>query len=126
MLRLDPSVRKGHHEHVKTAGKESKFGIASEELPIAAQLVAKHDVHVVALHAHVGSGILSPSTWRENAEYLGSCAWQHFPSAKCLDVGGGLGVVEVPDKQTALELKVLALFPPYISKLEKVGHFVLP
>jgi len=38
----------------------------------------------------------------------------------------GLGVVEVPDKQTALELKVLALFPPYISKLEKVGHFVLP
>jgi diaminopimelate decarboxylase len=41
---------------VKTAGKESKFGIASEELPIAAELATKHGVRVAALHAHVGSG----------------------------------------------------------------------
>jgi diaminopimelate decarboxylase len=58
---------------VKTAGKESKFGIASEELPIAAELAAKHGVHVAALHAHVGSGILSSTTWRENADYLAAC-----------------------------------------------------
>lgn len=105
MLRLDPSVRKGHHEHVKTAGKESKFGIASEELPIAAELAAKHGVHVAALHAHVGSGILSSTTWRENADYLAACARQYFPSATSLDLGGGLGIVEVPGEQTALNMQ---------------------
>lgn len=73
---------------MKTAGKESKFGIASEELPIAAELAAKHGVHVAALHAHVGSGILSSTTWRENADYLAACARQYFPSATSLDLGG--------------------------------------
>ncbi len=79
MIRLDPSVRKvvcihaalsckasssnktqGHHEHVRTAGKESKFGISIEELPLLCELLHKYNTTVVALHAHVGSGTVMP------------------------------------------------------------------
>ena len=57
MLRMDPpTARKGHHDHVKTTGKESKFGISLKEMERIPSLIEKAKVKVVGLHAHVGSG----------------------------------------------------------------------
>ena len=94
-LRLDPGIGRGHHPHVRTAGAQSKFGIAPDELDDAARLAAACGARVVGLHAHTGSGIRTSEAWAETAEFL-SAAATRFPGVRILDLGGGLGVPERP------------------------------
>jgi diaminopimelate decarboxylase/aspartate kinase len=105
LLRLDPGRGRGHHAYVRTAGAQSKFGIAPEELAVAADLLRKHDVTVVGLHAHAGSGIRQPDSWQQTARFLHQ-ARERFPDVRALDLGGGLGVVEKPG-QSPLDLEAL-------------------
>ena len=102
-LRLDPGRGRGHHPHVRTAGVQSKFGIAPEELGEAERLAAACGVQVVGLHAHAGSGVRTSGAWAETAAFLGAVA-ERFPGVRVLDVGGGLGVPERPG-QSPLDLE---------------------
>jgi len=92
-IRLDPGKGRGHHDHVKTAGNQSKFGIPLFELDELEQLVNAADVTVIGLHAHTGSGILDPDNWNAVAEQLAAAA-ERFPEVDVLDLGGGIGVPE--------------------------------
>ncbi len=102
LVRLDPGKGRGHHKHVKTAGAVSKFGVAPEQLDRLLELVAAAGARVVGLHAHTGSGILTPGNWEETARFLGGAA-ERFPDVRFLDLGGGLGIPEKPG-QTRLDL----------------------
>jgi diaminopimelate decarboxylase/aspartate kinase len=104
-LRVDTGQGRGHHEHVKTAGAHSKFGIPLFELAEAAELADAAGARVVGLHAHAGSGILQPGNWQDVARVLGAAAVD-FPDLQILDLGGGLGVPEKRDQQ-ALDLAEL-------------------
>lgn len=104
-LRVDPGCGAGHHKYVCTGGNESKFGIPRQNLDYAATLVARHNIHVIGLHAHSGSGILSHELWTETALMLAQDA-QLFQSIKILNLGGGLGLAEKPGQQP-LDLSLL-------------------
>ncbi|HEV7508116.1 MAG TPA: bifunctional aspartate kinase/diaminopimelate decarboxylase [Thermoanaerobaculia bacterium] len=104
-LRLDPGRGRGHHAHVRTAGAQSKFGIAPDQLEEMRLLLAANKTRVVGLHAHMGSGIRTPEAWQEVALFLAAEAGR-FPDVKVLDLGGGLGVPERPG-QSALDLASL-------------------
>lgn len=101
-IRIDPGTGKGHHDKVKTGGRGSKFGIDAEDLPELRRLAAEHNVKIVGLHVHAGSGILSAEHWREVATLLLKHA-EEFPDLRFFDLGGGLGIVERND-QTALDV----------------------
>jgi diaminopimelate decarboxylase/aspartate kinase len=94
-VRLDPGQGRGHHEHVRTAGVHSKFGIPRFEIEELARLVERAEAEVIGIHAHSGSGILDPENWRNVARELASAA-ERFPQVGVLDLGGGLGVPERP------------------------------
>jgi diaminopimelate decarboxylase/aspartate kinase len=94
-LRLDTGLGRGHHEHVRTAGVHSKFGIPLFELDEVRQLAEKNKLSIIGLHAHTGSGILQSDNWQNVAETLIEVA-QGFPEVRILDLGGGLGVPEKP------------------------------
>lgn len=94
-VRIDPGQGRGHHEHVKTAGVHSKFGVPRFEVAELKRLVAAAGAEVVGIHAHSGSGILDPNNWRTVAGELVQIAEQ-FPAVKTIDLGGGLGVPEKP------------------------------
>ena len=91
LLRIDPKTGKGHHAYVKTAGKRSKFGIPIEELAGLSVHCKKHNIKVVGLHAHAGSGILQTGHWREHADLLNRCR-EWFKDVRILDLGGGFGI----------------------------------
>ena len=91
-VRVDPGVGKGHHAHVRTAGSQSKFGVAATDLGALAASARRHGVTVVGLHAHVGSGVDELEAWAQTARTLAAHADAHFPDARVLDVGGGLPV----------------------------------
>jgi diaminopimelate decarboxylase/aspartate kinase len=92
-VRIDPGFGRGHHHHVRTAGVHSKFGVLPGEAEELAELARTHDVHVVGLHAHTGSGILDVANWTETGTLLAELA-ARFPEVAVVDLGGGIGVPE--------------------------------
>ena len=106
IIRVDPGQGAGHHQHVRTAGKQSKFGIVPEALPYVGQLAEKAGATIVGFHSHVGSGIMNPSTWIETAFLLASLA-EDFGEVHLLNIGGGFGVPERPGA-SALDIDSLA------------------
>jgi diaminopimelate decarboxylase/aspartate kinase len=98
ILRIDLGVGRGHHDKVRTGGAKSKFGLALDELPEFQRLAAAHGVRIVGLHAHLGSGILDVSHWRDVYVQLASIA-EKIGSVRILNIGGGLGVPARGDEQ---------------------------
>jgi len=97
-IRLDPGQGRGHHEHVRTAGTHSKFGIPLFELDELESLTGAAGARIVGIHAHTGSGILDPTNWAEVANELANAA-SRFPDVHTLDLGGGLGIPEKPGEE---------------------------
>jgi diaminopimelate decarboxylase/aspartate kinase len=95
LLRLDTGHGLGHHEKVRTAGLQSKFGVPPEEFGELPQAAAAADAKVVGLHAHAGSGHFQIAGWIDAARALATQA-KGFPAARILNLGGGLGV---PDRR---------------------------
>jgi diaminopimelate decarboxylase/aspartate kinase len=96
-LRIDTGVGRGHHEHVRTAGTRSKFGVPISELRIIAGLAQAAGARIIGLQAHVGSGVFDVTSWEHTARVLAGAA-RGFEDLHTIDVGGGLGVPEHPDQ----------------------------
>jgi len=129
-VRLDPGQGHGHHDHVKTAGEHSKFGIPLFEAEELVSLVRRCRAQVTGIHAHIGSGIPGPENWGVVAERLVAIA-DRFPEANVIDVGGGLSVPARPgDAEFDLERLDEALaavknrHPRYRYWLEPGRYFV--
>jgi diaminopimelate decarboxylase/aspartate kinase len=129
-LRIDPGVGRGHHDKVRTAGAQAKFGIPLFELEEVAGLARAAGTKIVGVHAHAGSGILTPEHWAQVAETLAEAA-ARFPHVRTFDLGGGLGVPEKP-AQDPLDLDAVAAglrhvreTNPDISLWIEPGRFVV-
>jgi len=123
-VRINPEVGAGHHSHVITAGKNSKFGVW-EENAIEAYAVAKNaGVERFGIHMHVGSGVLDMEPVVLALEKLLSIAKRVHEQVEVefefIDVGGGLGVPYKPeDNELDLNLfsdTVLTLFKRRINE----------
>jgi bifunctional diaminopimelate decarboxylase / aspartate kinase len=104
-VRIDGGHGRGHHDHVRTAGVHSKFGIPLFEMDELKRLAKAAGCTIIGLHAHSGSGIISVDNWAETGELLGSLV-AGMPTVRILDLGGGLGVPEKPG-QPSLDLDAL-------------------
>jgi len=104
-VRIDTGQGRGHHEHVRTAGAHSKFGVPLFEIDELVELAKKAGVRVVGLHAHTGSGVLTPDAWLDTGRQLLKLL-ERLPDVRYVDVGGGLGVPEKAG-QPPLDLRAL-------------------
>jgi diaminopimelate decarboxylase/aspartate kinase len=104
-VRVDTGQGRGHHEHVRTAGVHSKFGVPLFEIDELADAARKAGARIVGLHAHTGSGVLTPEAWLDTGRQLLRLL-ERLPDVQHIDVGGGLGV---PEKigQSGLDLGAL-------------------
>ena len=94
-VRVDPGFGRGHHQHVRTAGMYSKFGVPVAELGEFAQAARSLGVRVIGLHAHAGSGVFDADSWVETGTLLAELT-ARFPDVEIVDLGGGLGVPDYP------------------------------
>jgi len=101
-LRLDIESGHGHHKKVITSGKDSKFGISLSHIDFLQTVLQAHNIQVLGLHTHTGSGVTDASVWQDQLQRLLKVL-PSFPHAKVLDLGGGLGVPERP-LQSRLDL----------------------
>jgi len=104
-VRVDTGQGRGHHEHVRTAGAHSKFGVPLFEIDELVELVARAGARVVGFHAHTGSGVLNTDAWLDTGKQLLKLL-ERFPDVRYIDVGGGLGVPE-KSGQPGIDLRAL-------------------
>lgn len=105
LLRIDPGGGQGHHKFVRTAGKQSKFGIPLADVESTARLARDVGARIIGLHAHKGSGIVDAGAWASTARTLAQVA-ATLDDVRLLNLGGGLGV---PDTVADPVLDLVAL-----------------
>lgn len=130
IIRVDPGAGAGHHKFVSTAGSEAKFGIPVSDFDEVIRLATEHNIRIVGLHAHSGSGILNRDLWESTALLLCSLGEQ-CPHLRSINMGGGLGVAEKPGQKTldlqefdAHLLSIKAKQPKFSFWLEPGRYFV--
>ncbi len=97
-LRVNQGIGAGHHSHVVTGGRKSKFGIPVSKLRDAKRIAEKHDCTITGLQQHIGSNVLDPRVLLKAMEALLKTARQ-FPNLEHLDFGGGFGIPYRPGEQ---------------------------
>ncbi|MBS7654752.1 MAG: diaminopimelate decarboxylase [Candidatus Bathyarchaeia archaeon] len=100
-VRVNPEIGAGHHEHVITAGRNSKFGIWETDVVEAYSMALGAGVEKFGIHMHIGSGILEIEPFLLAAEKLLKIAQNVHEKLgltfEFIDFGGGLGVPYRPE-----------------------------
>jgi diaminopimelate decarboxylase/aspartate kinase len=130
VLRLDPGFGHGHHEKVRTGGKDAKFGLAAEALPDFLDAARAAGARITGLHAHIGSGIHDARHWHTVYAQLASLA-EGIGTVGFIDVGGGLGVAYDPEAEpfdvaayAAALAEVKTAYPQYALWVEPGRYLV--
>ncbi len=105
-LRIDPGYGLGHHEKVRTGGREAKFGLPADALDEFIDAARNAKATIAVLHAHVGSGIFDARHWSQVYAQLVKLA-ERIGTVSAIDAGGGLGVPYKPNGE-ALDVAVFA------------------
>ena len=102
ILRLNTGIEAHTHEFIRTAGDDSKFGIAPHEEPEAFTLLrSSPQLRLRGVHAHIGSQIFDAIPYEANAALLVDaivrCRDASFREADTIVIGGGFGVQMHPE-----------------------------
>ncbi len=88
-LRINPGFGHGHSQKTNTGGPQSKHGIWHEQLPDCIERAKRHNLTIIGMHMHIGSGA--------DMQHLGTVcdameklAAQVGPSVRSVSAGGGV------------------------------------
>ncbi|MCK4328056.1 MAG: diaminopimelate decarboxylase [Candidatus Diapherotrites archaeon] len=99
-LRFNPDVVAGEFEFVQTGGDLTKFGILRQDVPKVKEIIARHNLTVVGLHEHTGSGIAETDKVYQSMQNLLEIATpEDFPDLRFIDFGGGFKVPYKPGEK---------------------------
>jgi diaminopimelate decarboxylase/aspartate kinase len=129
-LRVDLGRGDGHHEKVRTGGKDSKFGLPVAKVETFVALARSLGANVIGLHAHLGSGVETPQHWKQVCDELGGIA-ERIGSVEVIDIGGGLPIPYTEDDEpfdleawgTGLS-EIKAAYPGYRLAIEPGRYLV--
>ena len=96
-IRLNPQIGSGHHDHVVTAGKATKFGIPVNDISKILDVTKRHKVRITGIHQHIGSGIPSMHILGKAIRVLLDHATE-FPDLNFVNIGGGFNIPYHPDE----------------------------
>jgi len=90
-IRFNPGAGAGHHAKVVTAGKDTKFGVSPDDIPLVKEILARHRIRLIGVNQHIGSLFMTTETYLQAAQTLLSIATS-FDELEFIDFGGGFGV----------------------------------
>ena len=129
-LRIDLGRGDGHHAKVVTGGAASKFGLPLAAFDAFVAEARRLDAHIGGIHAHLGSGIVTPAHWREVYAELAGFA-DNVGTVEAIDIGGGLPIPYKPDAHpfdiaawAAGLAEIKAAYPRYALAVEPGRYLV--
>lgn len=90
-FRLNPGHGDGHHDKVKTAGKNTKFGVEMEQIPDVKKIAKEYNLKISGINQHIGSLFMDSEAYMSSAANTFSVAKQ-FDDLEFIDLGGGFGI----------------------------------
>ena len=120
-LRINPDIDPKTHPYISTGLKKSKFGIAAdralEEFRVASTL--RH-IHVVGVHAHIGSQLTEVTPFVESLKkvlaLVDTLKGQGI-TIRYLNIGGGLGIT-YSDEKPPLPQELADAVSPLVKGLD--------
>ncbi len=95
-LRVNPDIDAKTHPYISTGLRESKFGVAHEEVErLYARAAAMPGIEVVGVGCHIGSQLTQAAPFVEAAGRVAALADRLLRSGirlKHIDIGGGVGI----------------------------------
>ena len=120
-LRINPDIDPKTHPYISTGLKKSKFGIAAdralEEFRVASTL--RH-IHVVGVHAHIGSQLTEVTPFVESLKKvlaLVDTLKGQGTNIRYLNIGGGLGIT-YSDEKPPLPHELAEALSPLVKGLD--------
>ena len=101
-LRFNPGTGSGGNNRTNVGGPGSSFGIWHEWIDKAQAIVTEHDLKVIRIHTHIGSGS-DPKVWQKISS-MSLDLVRHFPDVVTLNLGGGYKVARM-DHEVGTDLQ---------------------
>ncbi|MDD5934286.1 MAG: diaminopimelate decarboxylase [Clostridiales bacterium] len=99
-IRVNPNVIAGENEKVQTGGDQCKFGILLSDIPKVLKIAKQHNLRIVGVHEHTGSGISDlTKVFKSMNNVLDILNPIDFPDLKFVDFGGGFKVQYDPNEK---------------------------
>lgn len=119
-IRINPLIAIGTHQHIRTGGKYSKFGMMPTKAIEAIKMAKSKGLKVNGLHCHAGSNWLAKELviFKKIAEIMTKTAQKvrKFTKLTYLDFGGGLGIPLRPNEKS-FSINQLLQYATIIKKL---------
>jgi diaminopimelate decarboxylase len=100
-FRVNPQVGAGHHTHVVTGAKSTKFGVPKDLIVRAYDRALELGFMPFGLHAHIGAGVQDVAPFAEVTEVLvgimNDVEQRLGLKLEVLDIGGGVGIPYRPE-----------------------------
>jgi diaminopimelate decarboxylase len=116
-VRFNPGVGSGGTSKTNVGGPSSSFGIWHEFIPQVREIVAKHQLSVVRIHTHIGSGS-DPAVWQRTAG-LSIDLVRQFPDVTTLNLGGGYKVGRMATEKTT---DLIEIGQPILQKFKTLSE----
>lgn len=121
-IRVNPGFGHGHSRKTNTGGEWSKHGIWHEQVGEALRLIEKHQLDLVGLHMHIGSGTDFAHLHRV-CEAMAAQVRALGADVRAISGGGGLPIPYRPDERPLDTAALHALWQPVREEVvEIVGH----
>ena len=118
ILRINPGFGHGHSQKVNTGGDLSKHGIWHEQLPECLDLAKKHQLSVVGLHIHIGSGSDFEHLSRI-CDTMIELSSQLKGQLKLISTGGG---IPIPYSQTDERIDLKRYYDLWENSCQKISQ----
>lgn len=97
-VRFNPGLGSGGTSKTNVGGPSSSFGIWHESIPQVREIAKKHQLRVIRIHTHIGSGS-DPLVWQKTADLSLNMVLE-FPDVTTLNLGGGYKVGRMSYEKT--------------------------
>jgi diaminopimelate decarboxylase len=116
-IRVNPDVTTDTHPYISTGRSGIKFGLPTDRVLPAAQLVMRHTrLELTTLAMHLGSQLMDPAPFVEGVRRLAELAERlrkaNVNTLRVIDIGGGLGIRYADEPALEPAKFAAAVLPP--------------
>ncbi|AXF76789.1 diaminopimelate decarboxylase [Erwinia tracheiphila] len=121
-LRVNPGFGHGHSQKTNTGGKNSKHGIWPQDLPLALAAIQRHQLRLIGIHMHIGSGV-DYGHLELVCDAMVNQVVSFDQDLHAISAGGGLSIPYRPDEEAINTGHYFTLWDTARKRIEQhLGH----